>query len=96
LKSTGHGYDPDWWAKQLLEREKLSVLPPSLEIRRVVEKGLAELPAMQHERAVRERIRDLNAKILKINSQVTLGPPSTQPVLDEEAEVERWRASRRR
>jgi hypothetical protein len=26
-------YDPMWWVKKLLEREKLSVLPPALEVR---------------------------------------------------------------
>src|SRR5437773_12358409 len=25
-------YDPDWWVKKLLEREKISVLTPALEV----------------------------------------------------------------
>ena len=24
-------YDPDWWVKKLLKREKLSILPPALQ-----------------------------------------------------------------
>ncbi|MGE4608612.1 MAG: DUF1992 domain-containing protein [Myxococcota bacterium] len=91
LEKAGKRYDPDWWAKQLVQRENLSILPPSLEIRREVEKGLASLAELRSEQKVRDRIRELNAKIRKVNSQVTSGPPSTQPPLDEEAEVERWR-----
>ena len=91
LEGAGRRYDPDWWAKQLVKREKLSILPPTLEIRRDVEKGLASLVRLRNEREVRDRIGELNAKIRQVNSQVTLGPPSTQPILDEEAEVERWR-----
>lgn len=91
LAKAGGRYDPDWWAKQLVKREKLSILPPSLEIRREVEKGLASLVELHSEQKVRDRLRELNAKIHKVNSQVTFGPPSTQAPLDEEAEVERWR-----
>ncbi len=94
LGKAGHRYDPDWWAKQLVNREKLSILPASLEIRREVEKGLATLAKLRNEQEVRDRIRELNAKILKINSQASVGPPSTQPLLDEEAEVERWRQAK--
>ena len=91
LGNVGKGYDPDWWAKQLVERENLSILPPALQIRRDVEKGLASLAQLRTEREVRELIGELNAKILKVNSQFTTGPPSTQPPLDEEVEVGRWR-----
>src|SRR5206468_13000489 len=36
-------YDPLWWIKKLLEREKLSVLPPALEVRAKVDRALAEV-----------------------------------------------------
>ena len=42
-------YDPDWWAKKLLEREKLSVLPLALEIRAKVERALDEIWRLQRE-----------------------------------------------
>ena len=32
------GYDPNWWVKQFVDREGVSLLPPSLEIRRTVER----------------------------------------------------------
>lgn len=87
-------YDPDWWAKSLIRREKLSILPPSLEIKREVEKTLVALAALPSEKTVRDRIRALNTKIAKINSQVTSGPPSTQAPLNEEKVVARWREER--
>ena len=48
------GVDPNWWAKQLLRREQVDLLPPALELRRSVERALAALPAMRDERRVRE------------------------------------------
>jgi len=36
-----HPYDPDWWVKKLLQREKLTVVPPALELLLKVEVGLA-------------------------------------------------------
>ncbi len=96
IHKPGQTYDPDWWAKQLVKREGLSVLPPSLEIRREVEKTLEALEKLPSEKLVRERIRALNAKIRVVNSQVTYGPPSSQPPLDEEVVVARWREQRDR
>ncbi len=91
IHKPGQTYDPDWWAKAWVKREKLSVLPPSIEIRREVEKTLEGLGALKHEKQVRHQIRALNAKIRKINSRVTSGPPSTQAPLDEERVVAGWR-----
>ena len=90
----GERYDPDWWAKSWLQREKLSMLPPSIAIRREVEKTLESLAPLRSEREVRRRLAAVNAKIRKVNSTVTSGPPSTQAPLDEEAVVERWRSDR--
>jgi len=95
LDRVGRGYDPDWWAKQLIEREKLSILPASMEIRREVERGVAALARLRSEREVREAVRELNAKIRKVNSRITAGPPSSQRLLDEDAEVDRWRSADR-
>src|SRR5215470_6620155 len=48
-------YDPDWWVKKLLQREKLTVLPPALELLRKVEVGLAALWSVRSETDVRPR-----------------------------------------
>jgi hypothetical protein len=86
--------DPLWWAKQLLRREGLSLLPPALEIQRQVERfreGLARLPS---EGKVREAVAALNAEIRKLNRLATSGPPTQQALLDAEDLVARWRELR--
>lgn len=87
-------YDPDWWVKKLLQREKLSVLPPALELLRKVEVGLAELWSAEHEEAVRTRVADLNAEIVKVNARAAEGPPTRLASLDADQIVGEWRARR--
>jgi hypothetical protein len=85
--------DPAWWAKKYVRREGLSALPPALEIRRRVERALGRLASMPSERSVRALVADLNAEIRRLNAHATGGAPTTQPPLDEEEVVARWRAS---
>ena len=86
--------DPGWWAKKLVKREQVSILPPALEIRRKVELCLAEVWDLDDEGQVRERLAALNAEIGKTNATVTSGPPTQVGLLDEAAVVERWRSRR--
>jgi len=94
LRDLDEAYDPAWWAKKLVKRERISVLPPQLEIRAEVEKTLATLAALESETRVRERIDQLNDKIRRLNSLASHGPPTTQAALDPEAVVARWREER--
>jgi Domain of unknown function (DUF1992) len=89
-------YDPDWWVKKLLQREKLTVLPPALELLRKVESGLAALWSLRSEVDVRARITALNAEIAKVNSRVAEGPPTRLAPLDVNDIVSEWRARRAR
>jgi Domain of unknown function (DUF1992) len=89
-------YDPDWWVKKLLQREKLTVLPPALELLRKVESGLAALWSLRSEVNVRARITALNAEIAKVNSRVAEGPPTRLAPLDVNDIVSEWRARRAR
>ena len=34
IADLGSTHDPDWWLKRLVERERISVLPPSLQVRK--------------------------------------------------------------
>ncbi len=86
--------DPGWWAKKLVKREQVSLLPPALEIRRKIERCLEELWSLHDEARVRDQLASLNAEIGKTNATVTSGPPTQVGLLDEEAIVERWRALR--
>ncbi len=87
-------YDPDWWVKKLLEREKISVLPPALELLRKVEAELAKLWAARHEDDVRARVQVLNAEIARVNARVAVGPPTRLAPLDVDDVVREWRARR--
>lgn len=86
--------DDDWWIKQKLRREKLSILPPSLEIRRDVAHTLEHIKTLGHEKVVRREIEALNVRIRDANLRSVWGPPSTQMPLDVEAVVERWKRER--
>ena len=94
LKRKGEIYDPAWWVKEFVVREGVSVLPPSLAIRRTVERELEEIAGFRHERKVRMAIEALNDEIRLANRSGIKGPPSTQPVLDIDEIVARWRAAR--
>ena len=87
-------YDPDWWVKKLLQREKLTVLPPALELLRKVEIGLAALWSVGSETDVRARVAALNTEIAKVNSRMVEGPPTSLAALDVDEIVSEWRARR--
>ena len=94
IANLGQGFDPDQWVKKLIEREEASVAPPSLELRRKVERELAAIEKLGDEAAVRERIATLNAEIAKFNATVVEGPPTNLATLDIDQVVARWRQSR--
>ena len=87
-------YDPDWWTKQLVRREQISMLPPALELLRKVETEMQAIWTLGHEAHVRRRLTALNAEIARANCTVAEGPPTTLAPLDVEAIVARWRSSR--
>ena len=92
--ATGQGLDPEWWVKQLIAREKVSMLPPSLELRRKVETELAVIETLDDEVAVRRRVNALNGEIAKTNATVVEGPPTNLATLDVDQVVTRWKRTR--
>jgi DnaJ-like protein len=94
LPNMDQEYDPMWWVKQLAQREQLSLLPPSLELARKVERELATIEKLPDEAAVRRRIAALNVEIARLNATVTEGPPTRLGKLDVEQVVARWRRTR--
>jgi uncharacterized small protein (DUF1192 family) len=85
------GYDPDWWAKKLVQREGVSILPPSLELLRKVEVEMAKILALRAEPEVRARVAALNAEIARLNATAAEGPPTRLGPLDVEGIVVQWR-----
>ncbi len=88
-------YDPLWWIKRLLEREKLSVLPLALEIRATVDRVIEGLWLLDSERDVRERVAAINAEIARANRTTAQGPPTTLSPLDVDEVLARWREQAR-
>ncbi len=87
-------HDPMRWWKEKMEREKLSVVPESLEIHREAERVLQSLGALSSEGAVRARLEELNARIRKVNRTSVSGPPTSLAPVDVEGVVRRWRDAR--
>jgi Domain of unknown function (DUF1992) len=91
LPNIGQEYDPLWWQKQLVQREQITVLPPSLELLRKVEEVLVTIEELRDEATVRRRIAALNVEIAKVNATVVEGPPTRLGTLDVDQVVAQWR-----
>ena len=93
LADLGDTYDPDWWVKKLVQREKVSMLPPALEVLRKVEAEVERIWTLSREDEVRERIRALNVEIARANARAAEGPPTRVAPLDADTIVAEWRAA---
>lgn len=94
LEGLGTDHDPDWWLKKLIEREKISVLPPALELR-VEDARLDDtLDRLATQKEVRDALDDFNARVRRARMQLEGGPPVITPLRDVEAELASWRERR--
>jgi hypothetical protein len=84
-------YDPDWWIKSLLKREKLSVMPETLRLRVEIEHDIAKLWTLPSENAVRDAVMNVNAKVRRMNATAHAGPITNMSEMDVELVVARWR-----
>jgi hypothetical protein len=91
LPNLDQEYDPDWWVKQLVQREQISILPPSLEQLRKVETELAAIEKLHDEATVRRRVAALNVEIAKVNATALEGPPTRLGTLNVDKVVAKWR-----
>src|SRR3954454_20249205 len=95
IKNLGTQHDPDWWVKQLIEREKISgVLPPALQLRKDDAELDARLDWHTAESEVRRELEDFNARVLKARYTPVDGPPLITMTRDVETEVGAWRERR--
>jgi DnaJ-like protein len=87
-------YDPLWWVKKLLEREKLSVLPPALELRASVDRALQAMWPLTDPHQVRDRVIAINEQIARANRTTAAGPPTSLSLLDVDTVLAEWRRRR--
>ncbi|HWS51339.1 MAG TPA: DUF1992 domain-containing protein, partial [Microbacterium sp.] len=83
-------HDPDWWLKNLMKREGLVMLPPSIQLRKdeaALDKQLDELP---NETAARREIEQFNDRVIRARYQLPAGPPLITMPRDVEATVLAW------
>jgi len=78
--------------KKLVQRERVSVLPPALELLRKVESEMNKIWALGSEAEVRARVVSLNGEIARSNARTAEGPPTRVGLLDPDAIVAQWRA----
>ncbi len=87
-------YDENWWIKDKLRREQLSLLPPGLQARVDVERAVDGLWAMPSEEIVRREVAAINERIRRSNFSPAWGPPADLPPLVVDDVVRQWRDRR--
>lgn len=87
-------YDPDWWLKRLIERERISVLPPALALRKEDAELDATLDRESSPTAVRKVVEDFNARIVDARRQLQGGPPVITPLRDADEQIAAWKQRR--
>lgn len=96
LPHLGSQHDPDWWIKQLVEREKITgVLPAALQLRKDDAELDGVLDRLATEAEVRRTLGEFNQRVIQARRQLEGGPPVVTPTRDVEAEVAAWAARRR-
>jgi hypothetical protein len=80
--------------KKLVQRERVSVLPPPLELLRKIESEIKKIWALSSEADVRAaQVLSLNAEIARSNARAAEGPPTRLGLLDPDAIVAQWRTN---
>ena len=69
-------YDEMWWVKQVAERERVSVLPPMLALRKEAEDLLDSLEGVASEASVHDLVDDYNARVVEAIRRPQDGPLS--------------------
>jgi hypothetical protein len=95
LPNIDQPYDEMWWIKEKLRRENISLLPPALALRKELEDALEQIAKADGEAAVRRIVTAINARIARVNSRTTSGPPSSTMPLNVDRIIQDWRNRRR-
>ncbi len=95
IRDLGESHDPDWWLKRLVEREKITVLPASLQLRKDDAELDGRLDALSVEREARREVEEFNARVIRARYTPADGaPPLITMPRDVEETLVGWRGRR--
>ncbi|WP_420174306.1 DUF1992 domain-containing protein [Luteococcus sp. OSA5] len=96
LRGLGRPDDPDWWARQKLEKEDLrGAMPGPLAVRREKQDIQQTLADVRDEETARAIVEDLNERIKQTNLTPIAGRTIITGRLDVEQTLAVWRSRRR-
>jgi hypothetical protein len=96
LPGADRPHDENWWVKDYLRREGVSteaLLPPSLQLRREIERLPEVVADLRSEREVREHVAEVNQRIVEW-MRAPSGPHVRVAPVNVDAVVAQWRAAR--
>ncbi len=94
IEGLGDHHDPDWWLKKLVERERITVLPPSVALRKEDAELDETVDRYFSEAEVREHVEDFNSRVIRARYSLHPGPPLVTMPRDVDATVAAWRERR--
>ena len=94
IEGLGGEHDPNWWLKQLVERERIAVLPPSIALRKEDAELDDRLDTLNVEREVRREVEDFNERVIRARDSLSAGPPLITMPRDVDDTVAAWRERR--
>lgn len=86
--------DENWWIRQKLREEQVSLLPPLLEARHDIEQTRERITLMSSERRVREELKALQARVREALDSPRTSPPVVVLPVNVEEEFASWRTRR--
>jgi hypothetical protein len=90
IEGLGDSHDPNWWIKKLVERENVSLLPPSLALRKEDAELDGVVDKLNTEAEVRRHITDFNERVVAARYRLPEGPPLVTMPRDVDETVAAW------
>ncbi|MFE7225385.1 DUF1992 domain-containing protein [Nocardioides sp. NPDC057577] len=94
IKNLDRDHDPDWWVKQLVEREQIVVLPRSVQLRKDDAELDGLLDTQTTEDGARRIVEEFNERVIAARYGPPEGPPLITMTRDVEATLDAWRERR--
>lgn len=94
IEGLGEEHDPDWWLRKLVERERIAVLPPSIQLRKDDAELDDLLDKQPTEKAARDVVEDFNGRVIAARYGLPVGPPLITMPRDVDQTLAAWRERR--